>query len=57
MKRIVLAFTLLIAAAAPAAPQDQVATEFNGAGWVNSPALSLDRLRGKIVLMYFYEET
>jgi hypothetical protein len=57
MKRIVLAFTLLIAAAAPAAPQDQVATEFNGAGWVNSPALSLERLRGKIVLMYFYEET
>jgi len=30
--------------------------EFKGTGWVNSKELHLDRLRGKVVALYFYEE-
>jgi hypothetical protein len=29
--------------------------EFKGTGWVNSKDLSLDRLHGKIVVLYFFE--
>ena len=35
-----------------AAPQE----ELRGTGWVNSRELSLDRLRGKVVILFFYEE-
>lgn len=34
----------------------QEAVEFKGTGWVNSKELHLDRLRGKVVVLYFYEE-
>jgi hypothetical protein len=30
--------------------------EFKGTGWVNSKELSLERLRGKVVVLYFFEE-
>ena len=33
------------------------APELEGAGWVNSREISVDRLKGKIVALYFYEET
>lgn len=35
----------------------QDAPELRGAGWVNSRELSLERLKGKVVVLYFYEET
>jgi hypothetical protein len=37
-----------------AAAQENV--EFKGSGWVNVRELHLDRLRGKVVAMYFFEE-
>ena len=43
--------------AVTAGAQDRPAVELSGAGWVNTPGLSLERLRGKIVLLYFFEET
>jgi hypothetical protein len=30
--------------------------ELAGAGWVNTPGLSLERLKGKAVFLYFFEE-
>jgi hypothetical protein len=30
--------------------------ELKGTGWVNSKELHLERLRGKVVALYFYEE-
>ena len=44
--------SLLLAAALA-----QGAAEFKGTGWVNAKELHLDRLRGKVVVLYFYEET
>lgn len=44
--------TLMLAAAlAQDAP-----FEFKGTGWVNSKELHAERLRGKVVALYFYEE-
>ena len=34
----------------------QEAVEFRGTGWVNSKELRLENLRGKVVVLYFYEE-
>ena len=34
----------------------QEPVEFRGTGWVNSKDLHLDRLRGKVVVLYFFEE-
>jgi len=48
----VLAAFLVPAAAARA----QDALELKGSGWVNSKGLSLDRLKGKIVVVFFFEE-
>ena len=30
--------------------------EFKGSGWVNTRELSLERLKGKVVVLYFFEE-
>ena len=57
MKSISIALAFALASAATAGAQDRPAVELSGAGWVNSPGLSLERLRGKIVLLYFFEET
>jgi hypothetical protein len=34
----------------------QSAPELQGSGWVNSKELSLEKLRGKVVALYFFEE-
>lgn len=48
---------IALALAFAAAPQDFASTpEFLGSGWVNSKDLSLERLKGKAVLLYFFEE-
>lgn len=31
--------------------------DFKGSGWVNSRELNLERLKGKVVVLHFYEET
>jgi hypothetical protein len=41
-------------AALAALAQDTL--EFKGTGWVNSKDLHLERLRGKVVVLYFFEE-
>jgi hypothetical protein len=48
---IAAAFALALALQEGAA-----APEFSGSGWVNSKELSLERLREKIVFLYFFEE-
>ena len=47
---------LLVAMIAPTAAADQESFEFKGSGWVNTRDLHLDRLKGKVVLLHFYEE-
>lgn len=44
-----LAMMLMLAAA-------QDGLDLSGSGWVNSKELDLERLRGKVVALYFYEE-
>ncbi len=45
----------LLLLAALLVPQDG-APELRGTGWVNGKELSLERLKGKVVALYFYEE-
>ena len=47
--------SLILAAALMA---QEGAPELAGAGWVNTPReLKLENLKGKVVVLYFYEET
>ena len=41
----------------PAAAWAQETIDFKGSGWVNAKDISLDRLKGKVVFVYFVEET
>jgi hypothetical protein len=34
---------------------ETTSSELRGAGWVNSRELTLERLKGKVVVLYFYE--
>ena len=47
MKSLLLLAALLL-------PQET--PELRGSGWVNAKELSLERLKGKIVVLYFFEE-
>lgn len=55
MKTAVLAAAILLSLAVPA--RADKAPELSGSGWVNSKELSLERLRGKIVVLLFFEES
>jgi len=44
----------LAAFAAPAAAWAQDTLDLKGSGWVNAKDLSLDRLKGKVVVVYFF---
>ena len=48
---------LLAALAMPAAAWAQETLELKGSGWVNAKEISLERLKGKVVVVYFFEET
>jgi hypothetical protein len=48
--------TLAALALLVAVPVQDAPPELAGAGWVNTPGLSLDRLKGKAVVLYFFEE-
>jgi hypothetical protein len=50
-------FVMLAALLAPAAAWAQETIEFKGSGWVNAREISLERLKGKVVFVYFVEET
>ena len=53
--RMLKASTMLAAMLVPAAAWAQE-IEFKGSGWVNTRELSLERLRGKVVVLHFFEE-
>ncbi len=55
--RMMRAITMLAAIAAPAAAWAQESLELKGSGWVNARDISLERLKGKVVFVYFFEET
>ena len=55
--RILRAITILAAIAVPAAAWAQESLELKGSGWVNARDISLERLKGKVVFVYFFEET
>jgi hypothetical protein len=55
--RMLKSFVLLAALALPAAAWAQETLELKGSGWVNAKDLSLERLKGKVVYVYFFEET
>ena len=54
--RIIKASAMLAAMFLPAAAWAQE-FEFKGSTWVNTRELSLERLKGKVVVLHFYEET
>ncbi len=45
----------LVLALALAASQESPPA-LSGSGWVNAKEISLDRLKGKVVALYFFEE-
>lgn len=47
--------TILAAMLVPAAAWAQE-FEFKGSGWVNVREINLERLRGKVVVLHFFEE-
>ena len=48
---------LAVPASLSAGPRPDTAPELHGTGWVNTAReFSMDRLRGKAVFLYFYEE-
>jgi len=55
--RMMRAAAMLAAMAAPAAAWAQDSLELKGSGWVNARDISLERLKGKVVVVYFFEET
>ena len=57
MRRIfAAALAALAIAVVPAVVAADQAPELKGSAWVNATDLSLERLRGKVVVLYFYEE-
>jgi hypothetical protein len=53
--RMMRASIMMAAILVPAAAWAQE-FEFKGTGWVNTRELSLERLRGKVVVLHFFEE-
>jgi hypothetical protein len=47
--------TMIAAMLVPAAAWAQE-FDFKGTGWVNARELNLERLRGKVVVLHFFEE-
>ena len=58
MNRATLTALLSIACVAfsPRLVLADTAPELSGSGWINAEDLSLERLRGKVVVLYFFEE-
>ena len=55
--RIFRAAAFLAAMAVPAVAGAQDSLDLKGSGWVNARDISLERLKGKVVVVYFFEET
>ena len=54
--RIIAPLALFAAALFPSAASAQESFELKGSGWVNSKEMSLDRLKGKVVVLYFFSD-
>ena len=54
--RILRSATITAALLLPAAAWAQESLEFKGTGWVNAKEIHLDRLKGKVIVVYFFEE-
>lgn len=55
--RMLKGAAMLAAMLVPAAAWAQETIDFKGSGWVNARDISLERLKGKVVFVYFVEET
>lgn len=55
--RMVRSAAMLAALLVPAAAWAQESIDFKGSGWVNAKDINLERLKGKVVFIYFVEET
>jgi len=55
--RIFRTLAFLAATAVPAVAGAQESLDLKGSGWVNARDISLERLKGKVVVVYFFEET
>ena len=53
---LVTLFSIACVALFPHTVLADTAPELSGSGWVNAEDLSLERLRGKVVVLYFYED-
>jgi hypothetical protein len=55
--RLLPALALLSASLASTAARAQESFELKGSGgWINSKEMSLDRLKGKVVVLYFFSD-
>ena len=55
--RMVRSAAMMAAMLVPAAAWTQESIDFKGSGWVNAKDINLERLKGKVVFIYFVEET
>lgn len=54
--RPLTALAILTAALVPSMAAAQEQFDLKGTGWVNSKELSLERLKGKVVVLYFFSD-
>jgi hypothetical protein len=54
--RSIAPLALLAAALFPSLASAQESFELKGSSWVNSKEMSLDRLKGKVVVLYFFSD-
>ena len=57
MKASMAAMAALAIGLLPSAVSADEAPALDGSGWINATDLSLARLRGKVVVLYFFEES
>ncbi len=56
MRKLTMIFTVLAALLIPAAAWAQDTLELKGSGWVNAKDIGLERLKGKVIVVFFFEE-
>jgi hypothetical protein len=54
--RLIVPLALVASVLFPSVAGAQESFELRGTGWVNSKEMSLDRLKGKVVVLYFFSD-
>jgi hypothetical protein len=54
--RALAPLAVLAALLSPSVALAQEAFDLHGTGWVNSKEMSLERLKGKVVVLYFFSD-